>query len=94
MLNLDPTPKDGRLIKRIADRAFDKLSTMSIGQYRRFYCGRDIIIVHLNGCPLDLKALLKASDFDFLHDVCGIREHLDRRLGKLRNDFVPRYTKR
>lgn len=52
----------------------------------------DITAAHLNGCPLKLKELLSAPDFDFAHDVFGIQRHIDRRTGKLGNFFLPRYA--
>lgn len=52
----------------------------------------DIIATHANGCPLRLLGLLEADAFNFTHDVCGIRRHLNRNTGKLENCFVPRYA--
>jgi hypothetical protein len=42
--------------------------------------------------PLDLQALLAADDFNFNHDVFGIRKYMDRTTGKLTNCFSPRFT--
>lgn len=39
---------------------------------------------------MDLEKLLKATDFDFLHDITGIRKHLDTHTQKFKNCFVPR----
>ena len=50
----------------------------------------DLIAVHANGCPLDLRRLLDADDFNFFHDVNGIDCHINRRTGKLKNHFRPR----
>lgn len=52
----------------------------------------DITAVHSNGCRLRLQELLDADDFNFAHDVFGIKRHLDRTTGKLQDCFVPRYT--
>lgn len=52
----------------------------------------DIPATHLNGCPLKLYNLLEADDFNFAHDVFGIRRHLDRNTGKLEHCFLPRYS--
>lgn len=49
----------------------------------------DVAAAHA-GCPLDLKALEAADDLNFAHDICGIRRHLDRETGELRDFFVPR----
>ena len=51
----------------------------------------DLEAVISNGCPLRLNDLLAADDFNFFHDVCGIREHLDHETGQLKNQFSPRY---
>ena len=44
--------------------------------------------------PLDLAGLLEADDFEFAHDVGGIRRHLDRSTGELTGCFVPRHARR
>jgi hypothetical protein len=53
----------------------------------------DITACHLNGCKLDLAKLLAADDFNFAHDVLGIRRHIDRETGQLMNCFRPRFAK-
>lgn len=52
----------------------------------------DISAAHEN-CPLKLEDLLKADDFNFLHDVYGIIRHLNRQTGELENLFLPRFAK-
>jgi hypothetical protein len=52
----------------------------------------DIDACHCNGCPLKLVELLNASDFDFSHDVLGIRRHINRETGELIDCFLPRYA--
>ena len=52
----------------------------------------DVTAAHANGCPLDLCGLLAAGDADFGHDVFGIRRHIDRGTGGLRDCFLPRYS--
>lgn len=52
----------------------------------------DITACHNNGCPLKLAELAEANEFDFAHDVYGIRRHIDRTNGKLLDCFVPRYA--
>lgn len=42
--------------------------------------------------PLDWERLLAADDFNFFHDVGGIRRHMNRFTGKLGNSFTPRFT--
>lgn len=73
------------LISQIAQRAKrqgnpDDLLTINM----------DIEAAHRD-VTLDLAALLAADDFNFNHDVFGIRKHMDRRTGKLVDCFVPRF---
>ena len=50
----------------------------------------DITACHINGGRLDIKKLLEADDFNFVHDVVGIERHMNRRTGKLDGSFLPR----
>lgn len=50
----------------------------------------DIEATHCNGCPIDLDKLLDTPDFDFMHDIAGITNCLDRETGKLKDCFLPR----
>jgi hypothetical protein len=43
--------------------------------------------------PLDWDRLLDADDFNFLHDIHGICDHIDRVTGVLGGCFLPRFTK-
>lgn len=52
----------------------------------------DISAAHLS-CPLKLKEFAKADDFNLMHDVIGIRQHLNRQTGKLEDCFLPRFTR-
>lgn len=52
----------------------------------------DVIACHANGCPLDLARLAAADDFNFVHDVFGINRHIDRKTGRLRDCFLPRFA--
>lgn len=52
----------------------------------------DVTSTHLNGNPLRLEALLEADDFNFAHDIYGIRRHLDRTTGQLKDFFSPRFS--
>ena len=52
----------------------------------------NITATHLNGNPLKLKELLDTDDYNFLHDIIGIENHIDRETGKLQNCFLPRYS--
>lgn len=76
---------------RIADRTMAICDGMDI-LYDRSDCVMDIAACHLNGNPLKLRELIDAPDFDFIHDVFGIRQHLNRKTGQLENLFVPRFS--
>lgn len=52
----------------------------------------DVEATHCNGCPLKLRELLEADDFNFTHDMIGIQRHLNRKTGHLEDCFVPRYA--
>ncbi len=77
------------LINQIVNRVM----TMGIKGYTRMDCVMDITACHANGSPLDLVRLLAADEFNFAHDVLGIRNHIDRQTGELKNCFVPRFSR-
>lgn len=52
----------------------------------------DLTVVH-HYQPLRLADLFKADDFNFLHDVGGIGQNLNRETGEIENHFLPRFTK-
>jgi hypothetical protein len=54
----------------------------------------DVLATHANGNPLRLTDLLAADNVNFLHDIGGIRRHLDRNTGKLGGHFSPRFSRR
>ena len=43
--------------------------------------------------PLDIDRWLAADDFNFMHDLIGIHNHINRETGKLENSFMPRFAK-
>lgn len=91
-INFNATPSECHIIKQIAQRY--KTLRESLGwQTDLLDVVMDITATHMNGCPLDLQKLLSAQEMDFAHDVAGIREHLDRKTGRLENCFLPRYAK-
>lgn len=53
----------------------------------------DLMACHANGCPMDFQKLLGADDFNFAHDVWGIRRKLNRTTGELEDFFLPRCAK-
>ena len=62
------------------------------GKYPNMDILMDVDACHSNGCPLQLQALLDADDFNFAHDVFGIRRNINRQTGQLMNCFWPRYA--
>lgn len=87
IVSFDATSKERRAIRRIVDRA-EQLGLVD----DRTSSLMDITATHANGCPLDLLKFLRAEDFDFVHDFCGIARHLDRETGRLGHHFRPRYA--
>lgn len=91
-INWDTSQKDARLIKKIVRRAFD---VEGYGKYYPFdkqSMKMDITATHLNGNPLRLEDFLKADRFNFMHDISGICNCIDRATGKLTRNFLPRFT--
>jgi hypothetical protein len=87
------TEYDSKAIRDIARRAAAFAMRHDI-QYDFQTAMMDITAVHANGTPLRLDDLLAFPDFDFAHDVFGIRRHLDRETGKLGGHFIPRCARR
>lgn len=89
-INFDVSKKDMRFITEIVKRARD------LGRKYEIHvdgCSlhMDLCAAH-NQCPLKLEELLNADDSNFTHDVFGIRNHMDRRTGKITDCFLPRYA--
>lgn len=53
----------------------------------------DLGVTHMNGCELDLNALLQMDLTPFVEDCMGIGKNLDRGTGKLMNGYRPRCAK-
>jgi len=49
----------------------------------------DLAALH-SQCPLNFKGLAEFPEEDFLHDVLGFVNHIDRETGELCDGFVPR----
>lgn len=77
---------------QIADRAI-ALAKVAGFQYDKMSAVMDIDACHNNGNPLKLAELLAADNFNFAHDVFGIRANINRTTGKLENCFSPRYSR-
>lgn len=92
LINFDATQEDAALIEQIVDRheaLFKRLYPAE--NFDRLSASMDLTATHLNGCPLRLRDLLEADDFNFAHDVGGIAGHIDRSTGKLTRCFLPRF---
>lgn len=85
------TKREHALIKKIVTRA-QHLAVDAGFHYTTTDAMMDVEACHCNGNPLDLKKLLGFDDFNFAHDVFGIRRHIDRTEGKLLDCFLPRST--
>jgi len=83
--------EDMKLEAKIAKRAVVMAKQFNI-KYDQMTAVMDIDACHNNGNPLKLKELLDADNFNFGHDVFGIRQHINRTTGQLENCFVPRYS--
>lgn len=83
---------DRKTIRTIARRARDLYLAHSIDR-SALDIDMDLVATHCNGNPLRLADLLKADDFNLLHDVSGISHHLNRETGKLEDHFIPRFTR-
>lgn len=86
----DTSKKDIRLIHTIVKRAmkFPQLKKVDMISVEM-----DVTATHCNGCKLDLIKFLSFDDFNLMHDVIGIMNHIDRTTGKLTKCFLPRCSK-
>lgn len=88
----NPTRHEIELINKIAWRALRLAKEKAQREIDLMDLEMDLTATHASN-PLRLDDLLNADEFNFVHDVWGIREHLNRRTGKLENYFVPRFSK-
>ena len=89
----DTDIEETRTIGMIADRALTLIENGSLPEYPRGDMSMDITATHLNGCPLDLDKLLTFKTQDFMHDIYGIRRHINRATGEMMAHFLPRCAK-
>lgn len=80
---------DSTKLNAIADRAVSMAVAYDV-EYSKPDALMDLTACHANGMPLDLDKLASAPEFDFAHDVFGIRRHINRETGAIENCFVPR----
>ena len=90
MVNFETTSEELQLIRKIAARVE---ASGAFPTYKRMDLDMDLEAAHSNGCPLNFQKLLDFPDFDFNHDIAGIRAHIDRSTGHLGDCFSPRCAK-
>src|SRR3990167_3709480 len=90
-VKFDTTQEESHIVMAIARRAVVMAAKARIDYDFQSAC-MDITATHSNGCPLKLGELLVADDFNFSHDVFGIRRYIDRDTGELTRCFVPRFA--
>ena len=77
------------IIVKIVERA----EKLGVGRGTRMTRVMDMQNAHVQ-FNLRLDEMLAAEDFDFLHDFMGIQANMDRRTGRLKGLFVPRFAGR
>lgn len=87
-LKIQDVSKIARIVKRAFERPPEPFKGV-VTALRRVSLFQDIVAAHVTS-PIDLDRLLSFEDFNFYHDLKGIRVNLDRNTGKLRNRFRPR----
>lgn len=84
------TAAEKALIAEIVKRAYRIFPEVLAAGYDGQDLRMDLEAAHSNGCRIDFQKLLDAPQFDFVHDIGGIKRHLDRKTGALGDCFVPR----
>lgn len=74
-------------INRIAKRALAIDHRLDLLQLQM-----DLEGCHVSGCQLDLTRMESGANADLMHDVYGIRRHIDRDTGELCDNFLPRFA--
>jgi hypothetical protein len=92
VIKWDCSRTEMQLITKIVGRAEGLWKQVYSTKLDRMALDMDITACHLNGCPLKLEELLAADDFNFAHDVFGIRNKINRKTGKLTDCFLPRFA--
>lgn len=87
-INWSATGEEIDLISKIANRAVKNFHIQD-----KMNLTMDISATHLNGTPLDLQKFLDFDDSNFMHDIYGIMDNINRRTGELDNCFLPRCSK-
>jgi hypothetical protein len=84
------TAEDLEILTMIDKRAQEIAQSFEVKAPKRV--ASSVLLVHEHINRLDLRQLLMADDFNFVHDVWGIDKHLIRRDRKLSRAFMPRFA--
>ena len=77
-----------KVIGKIADRA-----VAFNPSYDKTVVVMDLLVLYDTGVKMRWEELLNAPALDFMHDINGVNQHLNRRTYKLEDGFWPRYAK-
>lgn len=80
---------DMHLIFEIAARAIAMYEAHGLPTPTPYDIAIDVATVHCNGNPLKLMQFVMSDNADFQHDLAGLRIHLDRKIGALKNGWKP-----
>lgn len=87
-LNFDAPKEEMDLIIKIVARIMNKWGPSVVPKL----LAMELTACHLNGTRLNLQALSDTDDQRLQADVFGIRRHIDRDTGKLKEGFVPMFV--
>ena len=90
-ISFDTTRKETATIRMICDRAHELADELAL-PFDAVTAMMDLSALQAGICKLRLGELLHAERMDFIHDIWGIRRHLNREMGVLENHFLPRYS--
>ena len=85
------TAEERKTINQIVKRMSKYLKTHYLSM-DKLSITMDIYITHLR-YPLRLKALLKSDPFDFMYEIIGITNNINRKTGEFTYGYLPRYAK-
>lgn len=91
-ISFEVTKSEAALIRQIAERADREIFKPHRIEQVMLDTVMDLSATVAQGCALRLEELLNADSFNFTHDICGIRRHLDRSTGFLGDCFLPRFA--
>lgn len=86
-LNFDAPKEEMDLIIKIVARIMNKWGPNVVPKL----LAMELTACHLNGTRLNLQALSDTDDQRLQADVFGIRRHIDRDTGKLKDGYLPVY---